>query len=152
MAAGETSTGQRRSYNVLSIYLILKKLGLKPHRRPKWLSLLRDEAAKLYNEGRSMRQIAARFNEQGLKSLFGKPWTKKLIASLLSDADKKRNSLDRIHFEAISEARRRGLKPGEIAAEFNRRNVPRRDNRSWTARGINERWCDLSKRFEPPPL
>jgi hypothetical protein len=152
MAAGENATGQRRSYNFLSIYLILKKLGLKPHRRPKWLSLLREEATKLYNEGRTMRQIAERFNQQGLKSISGKPWTKKLIASLLSDADKKRYSLDRIHFEAISEARRRGLKPGEIAEEFNRRNVPRRDNRSWTARGINERWCDLSKRFKPPPL
>jgi hypothetical protein len=149
MAAGENSTGQRRSYNVLSIYLILKKLGLKPHRRPKWLSLLREEAAKLYNEGRTMRQIAERFNQQGLKTISGKPWTKKLIASLLSAADKKRHTLDRIHLDAISEARRRGLKSSEIAAEFNTRNVPRRDNRSWTARGINERWCDLSKRFKP---
>jgi hypothetical protein len=149
MAAGENSTGQRRSYNSLSIYLILKKLGLKPHRQPKWLSLLREEATKLYNEGRTMRQIAERFNEQGLNSLFGKPWTKKLIASLLSDADKKRNSLDRIHFDAISEARKRGLKSSEIAAEFNEKDVPRRDNRPWTARAVSERWCDLSERFEP---
>jgi DNA invertase Pin-like site-specific DNA recombinase len=149
MAAGENSTGQRRSYNSLSIYLILKKLGLKPHRQPKWLSLLREEATNLYNEGRTMRQIADRFNEKGLKSISGKPWTKKLIASLLSEADKKRNSLDRIHFDAISEARKRGLKSSEIAAEFNEKDLPRRDNRPWTARAINERWCDLSKRFEP---
>jgi DNA invertase Pin-like site-specific DNA recombinase len=149
MADGENSTRQRRAYNLLSIYLILKKLGLRPHRRPKWLSLLREEAVKLYNEGRTMRQIAARFNQQGRKSLFGKPWTKKLIASLLSDADKKRNGLDRIHFEVISEARKRGLKPAEIAAEFNEKDVPRRDNRPWTARAINERWCDLSKRSKP---
>jgi hypothetical protein len=148
MAAGENSTGQRRSYNLLSIYLILKKLGLKPHRRPKWLSLLRKEAAMLYNEGRSMRQIAERFNQQGLKSVSGKPWTKKLVFSLLSNADKKRYALDRIHFEAISEARRRGLSSAQMAAEFNRKDVPRRDNRPWTARAINERWCDLSKRFD----
>jgi hypothetical protein len=149
MAAGENSTGQRRSYNLLSIYLILKKLGLKPHRRPKWLSLLRDEAAKLYNEGRSMRQIADRFNEKGLKSVSGKRWTKKLIFSLLSEAHKKRYTLDRIQFEAISEARKRGLKSSDIAAEFNSKDVPRRDNRLWTARAIDERWCDLSKRFKP---
>jgi DNA invertase Pin-like site-specific DNA recombinase len=148
MAAGENSTGQRRSYNVLSIYLILKKLGLKPHRRPKWVSSLREEAAKLYDEGRSMRQIAERFNQRGLKSVSGKPWTKKLVFSLLSNADKKRYALDRIHFEAISEARRRGLSSAQMAAEFNRKDVPRRDNRPWTARAINERWCDLSKRFD----
>lgn len=149
MATGENSTGQRRSYNFLSIYLILKKLRLKPHRRPKWLALLREEAAKLYSEGRTMRQIADRFNEQGRRSVSGKPWTKKLIFSLLSDADKNRNGLDRIHFEAISEARKRGLKASEIAAEFNEKDVPRRDNRPWTARAVNERWCDLSKRFKP---
>jgi hypothetical protein len=148
MAAGENSIGQRRSYNLLSIYLILKKLGLKPHRRPQWISALREEAAKLYSEGRTMRQIADRFNEQGLNSVSGKPWTKKLIFSLLSDADKGRYALDRIHFEAISKARKRGLKPSEIAAEFNEKDVPRRDNRPWTARAVSERWCDLSKRFK----
>jgi hypothetical protein len=149
MAAGENSTGQRRSYNLLSIYLILKKLGLKPHRRPKWISALREEAAKLYRQGRTMRQIADRFNEQGLKSISGKPWTKKLIFSLLSDADKKRYQLDRIHFEAISDARKRGLKASEIAAEFNEKDVPRRNKRPWTARAVSERSCDLSKRFKP---
>jgi hypothetical protein len=149
MAAGENSTGQRRSYNVVSIYLILKKLGLKPHRQPKWLSLLREQAAKLYNEGRTMLQIADRFNEKGLKSISGKPWTKKLIFSLLSDADKKRYALDRVHFDAILEARRRGLSSAQTAAEFNKKDVPRRDKRPWTARAINERWCDLSKRFKP---
>jgi DNA invertase Pin-like site-specific DNA recombinase len=148
MAAGENSTGQRRSYNILSIYLILKKLGLKPHRRPKWVALLREEAARLYEQGRSMRQIAERFNEQGLKTFSGKPWSKKLIFSLLSGADKKRYALDRIQFEAISEARQRGLKYSEMAAEFNSKDVPRRDRRPWTARAIKERWCDLSKRFD----
>jgi DNA invertase Pin-like site-specific DNA recombinase len=147
MAAGENSTGQRRSYNVLSIYLILKKLGLKPHRQPKWVSLLREEAVKLYNEGRTMRQIADRFNQQGLKTISGKPWTKKLIFSLLSDADKDRHTLDQIHFDAISKARKLGLKAREIAAEFNEKDVPRRDNRPWTARAVSERWCDLSKRL-----
>ena len=150
MATGENSTGQRRCYDILSIYLILKKLGLKPHRRPKWLALLREEAAKMYEQGRSMRQIAERFNQEGLKTVSGKPWTKKLVFSLLSGADKKRCALDRIHFDAISEARRRGLKYSEMAAEFNKKDVPRRDDRPWTARAIKERWCDLSKRFKQP--
>ena len=95
-----------------------------------------------------MRQIADRFNQQGLKTISGKPWTKKLIFSLLSDADKDRHTLDQIHFDAISKARKRGLSSAEMAAEFNRKDVPRRDNRLWTARAINERWCDLSKRFD----
>jgi DNA invertase Pin-like site-specific DNA recombinase len=152
MAAGENSTGQRRSYNILSIYLILKKLGLKPHRTPKWVALLREEAAKMYEQGRSMRQIAERFNQEGLKTVSGKLWTKKLVFSLLSGANKKRYALDRIQFEAISEARRRGLKYSEMAAEFNKKDVPRRDNRPWTARAIKERWCDLSKRFKQSKL
>ena len=99
-----------------------------------------------------MRQIAERFNQEGHKTVSGKPWTKKLVFSLLSGADKKRYALDRIHFDAISEARRCGLKYTEMAAEFNKKDVPRRDTRPWTARGIKERWCDLSKRFKESKL
>jgi DNA invertase Pin-like site-specific DNA recombinase len=150
MKAGENSTGQRREYNTLSIYLILKKLGLKPNRRPKWHNALRQEAARLHEQGRSMRQIADRFNQQGLKSLCGKSWTKKLIYALISGTTKKPYALDKIQFDAISEARNRGVKYSEMADEFNKKGVPRRDDRPWTARAINERWCDLSKRFKSP--
>ena len=149
MAVGQNSTGQRRTYSIFSIYLILKKLGLKPHRRPQWYNALQDEAARLYEQGHSMRQIAEQFNKRGLRSQWGKPWTKKLVYALLSCARKGTYALDRVQFEAITEARSRGLKYSQMAVEFNKKKVPRRDNRPWTARAINERWYDLAKRFKP---
>jgi recombinase len=147
MAVGQNSTGQRRTYNILSIYLILKKLGLKPHRRPQWYNLLQDEAARLFEQGYSMRQIADQFNKRGLTSQWGKPWTKKLIYALLAGVKKGPYALDRVQFEAIADARGRGLKYAQMAVEFNERKVPRRDNRPWTARAISERWHDFAKRF-----
>lgn len=76
---GENSTGQRWKLNKLSLYLIHKKLGLKPNRRPKSYESLQEEAARLNEKGYSMRWIADEFNRRGLKSLWGKPWTKKLV-------------------------------------------------------------------------
>jgi Recombinase/Recombinase zinc beta ribbon domain len=148
MKAGENSTGQRREYNTLSLYLILKKLGLKPNPRPKWYGALRQEAVKLHEQGRSMRQIADLFNQRGLKSLWGKPWTKKLIYALIAGTTKEPYALAKAQFDAIADARRRGLKYAEMAEDFNTKGVPRRDDRPWTAQAINDRWYDLSKRFK----
>jgi DNA invertase Pin-like site-specific DNA recombinase len=140
---GENSTGQCWKLNKLSLYLIFKKLGLKPNRRPKWYESLQEEAARLNEKGYSMRWIADEFNRRGLKSLWGKPWTKKLVFSLISKVPRKPYSLQKLHREVIAEARRRGLGYAKMAREFNERGVPRRDSRPWTAKAISERWYEV---------
>jgi hypothetical protein len=140
---GQTSTGQSWKVNKLALYHILKRLGLKPNRNPVWCESLRREAANLNEQGRSMKWIAVHFNSRGVKSLAGKPWTKKLIFSFLSKVPRKSYSLQKLHREVIAEARSRGLKSAEMAREFNQRGVPRRDDRPWTAKAINERWFEV---------
>jgi DNA invertase Pin-like site-specific DNA recombinase len=143
LARGQTSNGQIWKVNRLAVYHIHKRLGIKPNRNPVWYESLRQEAATLNEQGRSMKWIAAHFNSRGLKSLWGKPWTKKLVFSLISKVPRKPYSLQKLHREVIAEARSRGLKSAEMAREFNERQVPRRDNRPWTPKAINERWFEV---------
>jgi hypothetical protein len=140
----QTSTGQSWKVNKLALYHIHKRLGLKPNRNPVWYESLRQEAVKLNEQGRSMKWIAAHFNSRGLKSLLGKPWTKKLLFGFISTVPRKSYSLKNLHQKAIAEARSRGLNSIEMAREFNERGVPRRDDRPWTPRAINERWYRLN--------
>jgi len=143
LKSGQTPTGQSWKVNKLALYHILKRLGLKPNRSPVWYESLRQEAAKLNEQGRSMKWIAAHFNNRGLRSLSGKPWTKKLIFSFLSKVPRKPYSLQKLHREVIAEARSRGLGYAKMATEFNERGVPRRDDRPWTAKAISERWYEV---------
>jgi DNA invertase Pin-like site-specific DNA recombinase len=140
---GQTSTGQSWIVNKLALYHILKSLGLKPNRRPKWYESLQKEAAELNEKGYSMRRIADEFNRRGLKSIWGKAWTKKLVFSLISNVPRKAYSLQNVHREVIAEARRRGLSYTEMAREFNETRVPRQTNRPWTAKAITERWYEV---------
>ena len=65
LAAGKTSTGQKVDITVGRLYMILRKLGLKPNRfTVDYLSLKR-KALELNREGQSLKSIANHFNEAG---------------------------------------------------------------------------------------
>ena len=140
---GETSTGQCWNLHKLTLYPILKRLRLKPTRRASWFEPLQKEATHLREQGRTMQWIAAHFNSRGLKSIWGKPWTKKLIFSLTEGIPTKRYGFDEAHRQAISDGRRRGLTYSQMAKEFNEKAIPRERNRPWTATAVRDRWHDL---------
>jgi hypothetical protein len=143
---GETSTGQQWKLNKLALYHILKRLGLKPNRRGSWYEPLQKEAVQLHEQGRTMKWIADHFNSRGLTSILGKPWTKKLIFSLIGNIPRKRYSFDDVHRQAISEARRRRLKYSQMAREFNEKGIPTERNRPWTATAVRDRWHHLKSK------
>ncbi len=140
---GLTSTGQSVKITVGRLYIIHQKLGLKPNRNPAARESLRHEAAKLSDQGYSMKCIAANFNDRGIKSPSGKPWTNKRIFSLVRALRKKPHAMREVHRKAISEALELGLKYREIAIELNKKGIPRRDGQSWTAKAVKRRWNEI---------
>jgi hypothetical protein len=145
LAAGKTSTDQKVEITIGRLYDVLRKLGLKPNRFSDDYLSLREKALRLNREGQSLDSIAEHFNEQGLESASGKPWTRDSIYGLLRAQGKKPVSLEDVHREAITEAQTRGLNYRQMAEEFNERGIPRRDGQPWTARDIKKRWADLNR-------
>jgi hypothetical protein len=145
LAAGKTSTGQKVEITIGRLYVILRKLGLKPNRFSAEYLSLRDKALELNRQGRSVDWITEHFNEQGLKSPSGRAWTRDMVYGLLRAQGKKANSLEEIHREAITGARARGLNYRQMAEEFNQRGIRRRDGQPWTARDVKKRWGDLNR-------
>lgn len=145
LAGGRTSTGQKVKITVGRLYVILRKLGLKPNRFSAEYLSLREKALSLSREGRSTEWITEHFNEQGFKSPSGKPWTRDMVYALLRAQGKKANSLEEIHRAAITEARARALNYRQMAEEFNERGIRRRDGQPWTARDVKKRWGDLNR-------
>jgi hypothetical protein len=70
-----------------------------------------------------------------------------MIEHLLRANGQKQEPLENIHRRAITEARARGLNYGEMATEFNKRQIRRRGGLHWTAESVATRWKDL-KRME----
>jgi hypothetical protein len=145
LAAGRTSTDQKVKITVGRLYVILRKLGLEPHRFSAEYLSLRDKARDLNRQGHSVDWITEHFNEQGFESPSGKPWTRDMVYGLLRAQGKKPVSLEETHRAAIREARDRGLNYREMAEEFNERGIRRRDGQAWTARDIKKRWGDLNR-------
>ena len=145
LAAGKTSTGQKVNITVGRLYMILRKLGLKPNRFSTEYLSLRDKALALNRDGQSVDWIADHFNEEGFKSASGKPWTRDMVDNLLRAQGKTPILLADSHREAIAEAKERGLNYVEMAEEFNQRGIRRRDGQSWTARDVKARWGALNQ-------
>jgi DNA invertase Pin-like site-specific DNA recombinase len=145
LAAGKTSTGQKVKITVGRLYMILRKLGLKPNRFSADYLSLRDKALALNREGQSVDWITEHFNQKGFQSASGAPWTRDMVYGLLRAQGKKPILLEQIHREAITEARARGLNYREMAKEFNERGIRRRDGQPWTARDVKKRWADLNR-------
>jgi len=145
LAAGKTSTGQKVPFTVGRLYDVLRKLGLEPHRFSADYLSLRDKAFALNREGQSVDWITEHFNEQGFKSASGKPWTRDMVYGLLRAQGKTPILLEDAHREAIAEAKGRGLNYIEMAEEFNRRGIRRRDGQPWTAASIKNRWANLNR-------
>ena len=92
LAAGKTSTGQKMNITVGRLYIILRKLGLKPNRfRVDFLSL-KKKALELNHVGQSLDSIARQFNKEGIKSASGKPWTEDMVYGLVRQGFKKAHS------------------------------------------------------------
>ena len=145
LAAGMTSTGQTVTITVGRLYVILRKLGLKPNRFTADYLALRDKAADLNNDGKSVEWIADHFNQQGFKSASEDPWTPDMIYGLLRALDRRPLRLEDLHREAITVARARGLNYKHIAAEFNSQGLRRRDGQLWTADDVRRRWAQLNQ-------
>src|SRR5439155_25546121 len=146
-AAGKTSTGQVMNIGLGRLYLILQKLGLKPtpHQFSARYLSVRQKAVDLNREGRPLDWISQCFNDQGIISPSGKPWTRLLVYNMLKSIGEKPASFEEIHRRAITEARARGLKYEEMAIEFNAKGIRRRSRHPWTARNIVVRWSSLNR-------
>lgn len=144
LAAGKTSTGQKVELTEGRLYVILRKLGLKPNRFTVDYLSLKKKALELNREGESLKSIARQFNEQGIKSASGKPWTEEMVYGLVRRYFKKVTSLEDEHRKAIAEARARGLNARQIAVELNERKIRRRDGQSWRPRDVTRRWAQLN--------
>jgi DNA invertase Pin-like site-specific DNA recombinase len=145
LAAGKTSTGQAVKITVGRLYMILRKLGLKPNRFTVDNLSLKKKALELNREGKSLESIARQFEEEGIKSASGKPWTDHMVYSLVRRYFKKLTPLEDEHRKAIGEARARGLNYRQMAIEFNERKIRRRDGQPWRPRDIRKRWADLNR-------
>jgi hypothetical protein len=119
-------------------------MGLKPAKYSASYLSVRRKAAELDREGQSLKAIARYFNEQGFASPSGKSWTRFMVEHLLHTHDQKQESLESIHRRAITEARVRGLNYGQMADEFNTKNIRRRGGRPWTAKSVAIRCSDLN--------
>ena len=131
-----------------TIYERLHKLGLKPSRYSAGYLSLREKAAELNREGRSLDWIAQHFNEEGLLSASGKPWAGSLVSGLLRTIGKKAESFESIHIRAIEDASARGLNYEQMAIEFNEKKIRRKKGcrKAWTAHFIEKRWNTLQQR------
>jgi DNA invertase Pin-like site-specific DNA recombinase len=145
LAAGKTSTAQKVEITVGRLYTILRKLGIKPNRFTVDYLLSKQKALELNREGQSLKSIARQFNEEGIKSASGKPWTDQMVYGLVRRHFKKLTPLEDEHRKAITEAKERGLKYVAMAVEFNQRGVRRRDGQPWTARDVKARWGALNQ-------
>jgi len=145
LAAGKTSSGQKMNITVGRLYDVLRELGLKPKRFSAEYLKLRQTAWELHQGGQSTDSIAEHFNDQGFKSASGTPWTQSMVYGLLRAQGKTAILLEDLHREVISEARARGLNYRQMAEEFNKRGIRRRDGQPWTARDIKRRWGGLNQ-------
>ena len=145
LAAGKTSNGQVVNITIGRLYIILRKLDLKPNRFTVDYLSLKKTALELNRDGQSLKSIASQFNEQGIKSASGKPWTEEMVYGLVGRYFKKVTSLEHEHRKAIVEARARGLDYQQMAIEFNERKLRRRDGQPWRAQDIKKRWGDLNR-------
>ena len=143
LAVGKTSNGQKMNITVGRLYDVLRELGLKPNRFSAEYLKLRQTAWELHQGGQSTDSIAEHFNNQGFKSASGTPWTQSMVYGLLRAQGKTAILLEDLHREVISEARARGLNYRQMAEEFNKRGIRRRDGQPWTARDIKRRWGGL---------
>ena len=145
LAAGKTSTGQKVDITVGRLYTILRKLKLKPNRFTVDYLKLKRRALELNREGKSLESIAHQFEEEGIKSASGKPWTDQMVYGLVRRCFKKLTPLEDEHRKAITEARARGLDYQQMAIEFNERKIRRRDGQPWRPQDIKKRWGDLNR-------
>jgi DNA invertase Pin-like site-specific DNA recombinase len=145
LAAGKTSTGQKVEITIGRLYMILGKLGLKPNRFTVDYLSLKKRALELNREGKSLESIACQFEEEGIKSASGKPWTDQTVYGLVRRYFKKVTSLEHEHRKAIAEARARGLNSRQIAIEFNEKKIRRRDGQPWGPKDITRRWYQLNR-------
>jgi hypothetical protein len=125
--------------------IILSRLGLEANRFSAEYLLLRQKVADFYREGRSLRWVAQHFNQQGIPTASGEPWTYHMVYKLYHGAGEKAESLNDLHRRLIADGRSRGLSHREIAVELNERKIRRRGDRPWTERSITDRWHNLNQ-------
>ena len=120
-------------------------MGLKASRFSADYLSLRQEAAELYREGRSLEWIARDFNKKRYVSASGKPWTAGMVTGHLRALNVKSESLDNIHYRLMADAHKRRLSYEEIAIEFNNYKIRRKGYQTWTVRNVRTRWAALNR-------
>ncbi len=143
---GENSTRQKIHIGAEQLYKRYKKLGLKAHTKASWYRPLQEEAARLRDQGILSDEIAKVFNSRGAKSLSGKLWTRELVQHLFSGIPRGPDALEQIHWEALSDAKRKGLSNRLAAIELNEKNIPRANGHPWNKDAVLKRWKTLNRR------
>ena len=145
LAAGKTSTGQVVNLGLGQLGKKLHAMGLKASRFSADYLSLRQEAAALYREGRSLDWIARDFIKKRYVSASGKPWTAGMVTGHLRALNVKSESLDSIHYRLMADAHKRRLSYEEIAIEFNNNKIRRTGYQTWTVRNVRKRWAALNR-------
>jgi hypothetical protein len=145
LAAGKTSTGQVVQMSVDMIRRRLCKMKIVAGKYSTHQLQVLQKITELDCEGRSFTSIARYLNDNGFPSASGKSWNRGMVVHLLYGTGRKRESLEKIHYRVMAEARVRGLGYGEIAAEFNERQIRRRGGPYWTAKYAQRRCYYLNR-------
>lgn len=138
LAAGDRTTGQRWERTTAAVYQALRRLGLRPHPGRQTMALHRGRARDLYESGKSLREIAAQFNDAGSRTPNGKKWNANAVHRALG-LTLGRDRYVRLHRALLEDAKRRGLTHRQTADEFNAKRVPRYSRRPWTSDAIRQR-------------
>ena len=105
----------------------------------------RAKVQRLYDQGLTLREIAARLDAEGCSTAQGRQWTENAVWHWLGKRGR-RQELECAHEQALADAKRRSLTNREAAAEFNARGLPRVGRRGWTAEVVRQRRVQLNRR------
>ena len=144
LAAGDPTTGQRWERTTAAVYQALGRIGVRPHPARQTMDPHRARARELFESGKSLREIAALFNREELRTPNGHVWDPQAAHRALG-LTIGRDRLAQVHRELLDDARRRGLTHLETADEFNARRVPRGSSRPWTADAVRQRSVVLNR-------
>jgi DNA invertase Pin-like site-specific DNA recombinase len=89
LAAGDPDTGQRWPYVRKHIYVIHKKLGLRPNQRRDYKPAILAHVRRLYDRGLSAPAIARELNATGSTTPTGRPWTKHSVLHALKPPERR---------------------------------------------------------------
>jgi len=145
LARGDPITGQRWERTCAGIYGILRSAGLRPNPARRGRGVDQARVQELYDAGLTLEGIAAQLNEEGRVTSHGRAWTGNAVYHWLLRGGR-REALEKLHWKALADAKRRGLTNQAAADEFNAGGLPRSGRGAWTAEVVRARRVYLNRR------